>query len=80
MTPNIFRIELDEQDVGQVLDGLEIRKDSWQRTADYLETGEMSDNEFFLVEECSDAEEARWLAGRYHSILGNIREQMEAQQ
>lgn len=75
-----YRIELDELDIGQVLDGLEIREESWQRTADYLETWEMPEDEFFLVEECADAAEARWLAAWYRSIIGNIRNQMEAQQ
>jgi hypothetical protein len=74
-----YRIEMDEQDIGQVLDGLEVREESWQRTADFLETGKMPDGEFFLVEECSDAAEARWLAGRYRSIIRIIHNQMEEQ-
>jgi hypothetical protein len=75
-----YRIELDEQDIGQVLDGLEIREESWQRTADYLEIGKTPDGEFFLVEECSDTAEARWLVGRYRSIIRIIHNQMEEQQ
>ncbi len=79
MTPKKIKIELEELDVGQVLDGMGVRRDSWLRTADYLESGDMPDGEFFLVEDCSDADEARWLADRYDSIIQAIREQMKAQ-
>ena len=54
----IYRIELDEHNLGQLLEGLEIRAESWRRTADCLRTGEMPDGELFLIEKCSDEEEA----------------------
>ena len=79
MVPRKYRIELDSQDIGQVLDGLEVRRDAWRRTAEVLESGEMPDGEFFVAEECSDADEARWLAERYDAIIGKIREQMDGQ-
>lgn len=74
-----YRIELDEDDWGQLLDGLEIRAESWKRTADYLRTGEMPDGGFFLIEDCNDEEEAEGLAARYDGIIENIKGQMEAQ-
>ena len=74
-----YRIELDEHNLGQLLDGLEIRAESWKRTADYLRTGEMPDGELFLTEDCSDEEEAVGLAARYQAIIKNIRGQMEEQ-
>ena len=74
-----YRIELDEHDLGQLLDGLEIRAESWRRTAEYLRTEEMPDGEFFIIEECSDEEEADGLAARYEGIVQNIKGQMEKQ-
>jgi hypothetical protein len=74
-----YRIELDEQEWGQLLDGLEIRAESWRRTAEYLRTEEMPDGEFFIIEECSDEDEAKELAAHYEAIIKNIRSQMEGQ-
>ena len=54
-----YCIELDDLDLGQLLDGLEARAESWEKTADYLRTEEMPDSEIFLIEECSDPEEAQ---------------------
>jgi hypothetical protein len=70
---------LDEHDLGQLLDGLVIRAESWRRTAEYLRVGEIPNGEFFLIEECSDEDEANGLAARYETIIQNIRRQMEAQ-
>jgi hypothetical protein len=72
-----YRIELDDLDLGQLLDGLEIRAESWEKTADFLRIGEEPDGEFFLIEECSDEEEADGIAGHFRSIIGEIRKQME---
>ena len=72
-----YRIELDEHDIGQLLDGLENRAESWRRTADYMRTGEMPGGDFFIIEECSDAEEADGLAGHYEAIIESIQNQME---
>lgn len=76
---NTYRIELDEHDLGQLLDGLRIRAESWRRTAEYLRTGGFSDGELFLIEECRDEDEAYGLAARYEAILKNIEGQMKAQ-
>ena len=75
-----YRLELDAQDFGQVLDGLEQRAVAWERTADYLRTETMPPGEFFLIEECSDPEEAASIAAHYRRILQTLRTQMEAQQ
>jgi hypothetical protein len=75
----IYRIELEDLDLGQLLDGLESRAESWEKTADYLRTEEMAGGDFFLIEECSDPEEAEGIADHYRSIIGKIQRQMEAQ-
>mgnify|MGYP000868697589 FL=1 len=43
----------------------------------YLETGEVPDG--FVIEECSDAEEARRIAEHYQRIIGTVVEQREGQ-
>jgi hypothetical protein len=60
------------------MDGLEVRAAAWENTASYLRTGEMPE-EFFLAEECSDADEAENIGRHYRSIMENIRKQMEEQ-
>jgi hypothetical protein len=69
-----YRIELNELDLGQILDGLEIRAEAWERTAAYHHTGESPPD--FIVEECSDADEAEGIARYYRSIISIIRKQM----
>ena len=75
-----YRIELNDLDLGQLLDGLETRAESWERTAEYLRTDTMPEGEFFLVEACSKPEEADDIAEHYRSIIRKIQNQMEAQQ
>jgi len=74
-----YTIQLDSLDLGQLLDGLEICAQSWERTAEYLRTEEMPEGEFFIVEECSQPKEADGIAKHYRSIVSKIRQQMEAQ-
>lgn len=74
-----YRIELEAHEWGQLLDGLECRAESWRRTAEYLQTEEMADDEFFVIEECSDENEAYGIAASYESIIKNIQIQMEGQ-
>jgi hypothetical protein len=76
---NLYTIKLDDFDLGQTVDGLRLRAEAWEKTAQYLRTNEMPPGEEFLAEECSDPDEAGHIAGRYRSIIGKIREQMEAQ-
>jgi hypothetical protein len=73
-----FQIVADDFDIGQMLDGLEVRAQAWENTAEYIRTGE-SPEEFFLAEECSDADEADRLAHHYRSIINRIREQVAQQ-
>lgn len=74
-----YKIELSEDDLGQLLDGMEMLAESWRRTADYLRTGDVPDGEFFLIDDCSDKEEADWLDTRYHAVIKNIQSQMKEQ-
>jgi hypothetical protein len=75
--PVNYQITLDDLDVGQILDGLELRAESWERTAEYLRAQEIPAGEFFIVEECSKPEEADAIANRYRSIAAKIRSQID---
>lgn len=75
-----YRIALNDLDLGQLLDGLKSRADSWERTAEYLRTDTLPEDEFFLLEECSKPEEADRIAEHYRSIIHKIQSQKEAQQ
>lgn len=72
-----YRIELDALDLGQLLDGLEASADAWEKTANYLITGESPPD--FILEECSDADEVIRIAGHYRSIIAKIQKQRKAQ-
>ena len=72
-----YRIELDELDLGQVLDGLEVRAAAWEKTAVYHRTGQSPPD--MIVEECRDADEAEKIATHYRSIISKICKQREAQ-
>lgn len=75
-----YLIELDRNDLGQLLEGLEMRAESWERTAHFLLHGEFSDDGFFLAEECHKPEEATEIAEHYRQIVAKIRCQMDRQE
>jgi hypothetical protein len=75
-----YTIQLDDLDLFQLLDGLELRAEAWEKTAEYLRTGHVSSDDLFIVEECSKPEEADDIAEHYRSIASTIRKQVEAQQ
>lgn len=66
-------ITLDENDWGQVVDGLECRAWEYERTAHYFETGGGDEG----IEEVKDAEEARNLAQWYRRLVEQIRTQLQ---
>ncbi len=67
-----YRIEPDEYDLGQLLNGLEIRAGSWGSNARYLRAGDMSNAELFMIEECSGEDEAEGMAATYGGIIGKL--------
>jgi hypothetical protein len=71
----IHTLRLDSYDVGQILDGLRCRLESWRETTAYLESGHIA-RDAFIVEECGDAEEARAIADHYERIISSIEHQL----
>jgi hypothetical protein len=72
-----YRVELEANDLGQILDGLETRAEAWEKTAVCHRTGKSPPD--FVVEECSDEHEASGIARHYRSIVAKIRKQQEEQ-
>ncbi len=75
-----YTFRLNKNEVGQLLDGLSIRAESWERTAEYLHSDSMPEGELFIIEECSDPAEAEGIAEDYRSIIKKISSQLEAQE
>jgi hypothetical protein len=71
-----YRIELDDLDLGQLLDGAEARAEAWERTARHYRTGELPPD--FIIEECNGADEAERIAMHYRAIIAKVRSQREA--
>lgn len=72
-----YVLRLDDNDVGQLLNGLEARAVAWTKTAEYHRTGESPPD--FIVEECNDADEANRIATHYRSIIAKIHKQQAEQ-
>ena len=73
-----IKITLDSFDLGQALDGLRCRQQSWANTAAHLRDGYFRD-EPFVCEECSDPAEAQKIADHYQRIILEIESQVAEQ-
>lgn len=74
---DLHSIELTRIELGQVVDGLNERAQAWERTALYHRTG--LEHGQGVVEECTDADEAEWIARFYRSIIDKIEDQIAEQ-
>lgn len=72
-----YCIEVDELDVGRVIDGLEIRAAPWEQTAKFHLSGKTYAD--FIVDKCREAAEAEKIAAHYRSIISKIIGQRNAQ-
>lgn len=72
-----YVIHLNAFDLGQLIDGLEVRANAWKFTAEYFETGVSTEG--FAIEECADAEEARKIEAHYRQILVTLTAQQKQQ-
>ena len=61
-------VVLDDNEWGQILDGLRCRAETYEETARYHEKGHAESE----IAEGRDANEARELADLYRNIIGNI--------
>lgn len=65
------KIELDDNDWGQIIDGLECRAEQYEKTVRYFESGESNGE----IEEVSGVDEAREQAETYRAIIAKIQRQ-----
>jgi hypothetical protein len=70
-------LRLPRDDVSQIIDGLIQRMIIWKTTEEYLETGFSHLGDY--IEECSDPEEAHFIAEHYENIIDLINIQLENQ-
>lgn len=59
--------------VGQILDALYMRLETWEYTEEYLNTGHA--HEPYCIEECSNPYEAHQIADYYKEIIKSIEKQ-----
>lgn len=77
MQHRTYTISLNALDLGQLLDGIEQRALSYRNTEHYHAFGEtLSDD---IVEEVTDADEARSIAEHYERIIATVQGQMAQQ-
>jgi hypothetical protein len=75
----IYHIQLEANDLGQILDGLREREESWRRTAEYFRSGGDGDDAF-AIEECTDEHEAECIAEFYSRIIADLERQRKNQE
>jgi hypothetical protein len=73
-----YFLRLGENDLGQIIEGLQVRQESWQRTADYFRSGQSIDDNF-AIEECNGEHEANQMALFYSRIIRKLECQREKQ-
>jgi len=62
--------------VGQILDALRQRLETWEYTEEYLNTGYV--HEPYCIEECSSPDEARRIADYYHQVIQSVETQVSS--
>lgn len=70
-------LRLHPNDIGQILDGLRCRAESWRETAQFLESGHAPRDDF-IAEECSKPIEAAGIARHYERIIRDVEKQLTA--
>jgi hypothetical protein len=75
MTEHMITLRLTRNQVGQILDGLRCRQETYQKTADCLNNSPNADP-LFVIEEVRDAEEAENMVRIYGDIIQVMKKQM----
>lgn len=70
------QIQLDANDLGQVIDGLEVLASQWEATARYHKSGDVELDEY--VHEASDFAEAEDMASTYSRLIESLRIQLKS--
>ncbi|MCB1218090.1 hypothetical protein KDL44_11900 [bacterium] len=70
----IYELRLKAVDVYQLLDALDTRAECYEKTALYLDEGVL--DEPFIIEEVTDAGEARGIAEHFRAVQAEIQRQI----
>ena len=73
-----YLIRLEENDLGQIIEGLQAREESWRKTAEYFRSGYNPDDSL-VIEACNDEHEADKIAQFYSRILRSLERQRDEQ-
>jgi hypothetical protein len=73
-----YVLRLDDNDLGQILEGLQAWEESWRKTAEYFRSGYNADDAF-AIEECNDEHEADKIAQFYSRIVRDLERQRDEQ-
>lgn len=79
MSDEFVTLKLPRFFVGQILDALIVRAESWENTKIYLSDGVIVDTDNSYIEECDDETEARQIETFYCEIIKEIETQLTAQ-
>ena len=79
MSDEFVTLKLPRLFIRQMLDGLSINAENWERTKIYLSDGVIVDLDYPYVEECDDEMEARQIETFYREIIKEIEIQLTAQ-
>jgi hypothetical protein len=65
-----IQLKISRNDLGQIAEGLEARRETWKQTARFFKEGEYDG----MIEECTDEEEALNIVETYDRIIAIIYE------
>ncbi len=74
MIDHMITLQLTSNQVGQILDGLRCRQETYQKTADCLNNSPNADPSF-VIEDVKDAEEAENMVRIYREIIHSLKQQ-----
>ena len=69
-----IRIDLPRNDVGQLLEGVDVLIDQWEATTEYLRTGEVRED--VCIRESHDPHEAETITQIYRDLKRSIADQL----
>ena len=72
---DLISIRLQENDLGQIIDGLEVLAEDWEQTQRFMEFGESGSGG--IIRECSNEREAGKIARHYRRIIEALEEQLD---
>lgn len=76
MNENEVVFRLSHNDAGQIIDGLSVCLENWQKTVDWYD--DKLEDPYFVILECNGREGAARMVGVYENLLESLTQQMNA--